>query len=156
MRRRASRSCLFVSLSLLLFASVALILALASVVEVEVSPTATLSMAASAALPKVMKAVFAEEKKCVAKEVPLPVPADGEVLIEVYATCLNRADTIIRKGLYPGPKDAAPKPLGLEAAGIVAALPAGGSKRGFKVGDRVMALLSAGGYAEFVAADESR
>ena len=61
---------------------------------------------------------------------------------------------IVRKGLYPGPKDAAPKPLGLEAAGVVAALPAGGSKRGFKVGDRVMTLLSSGGYAEYVAADE--
>ena len=68
-------------------------------------------MAATAtALPKAMKAVFAEDKKCVTKMVDVPVPAEGEVLIQVYATCLNRADTIsmlipTRASLRPSPHE---------------------------------------------------
>ncbi len=78
-----------------------------------------------------------------------PVPADEEVLIEVYASAVNRADLMQRRGHYPPPPGASPI-LGLECAGVVAAC--GRAVTGFAPGDRVMALLSGGGYAELACA----
>lgn len=84
-------------------------------------------------------------------ELPAPVPGEGEVLIDVAATALNRADLLQRRGLYPPPPGASDI-LGLECAGVVSALGPGVSS--VKVGDRVMALLAGGGYAEQVSVPE--
>ncbi len=81
-------------------------------------------------------------------EVPDPVPAEGEVLIDVAAAGLNRADLLQRQGMYP-PPPGEPEYPGLECAGTIAALGAG--VVGWQVGDQVCALLSGGGYAERVA-----
>ena len=80
--------------------------------------------------------------------VPDPEPAEGEVLLDVTATAVNRADLMQRQGFYPPPPGASPYP-GLECSGRVAALGAGVT--GWQVGDEVCALLSGGGYAERVA-----
>ncbi|XP_076466810.1 quinone oxidoreductase PIG3-like [Babylonia areolata] len=87
-------------------------------------------------------------------QVPMPVPQPGEVLIKVKATAINRADTLQRKGLYPPPPGASPI-LGLEAAGVVVRLGPECSDR-WSVGDRVMALLTGGGNAEYVACPEGQ
>jgi putative PIG3 family NAD(P)H quinone oxidoreductase len=81
-------------------------------------------------------------------EVPDPQPGPGEVLIDVTASAVNRADLLQRQGLYPPPPGAPPYP-GLECSGRVAA--AGPGVTGWRVGDEVCALLSGGGYAERVA-----
>jgi putative PIG3 family NAD(P)H quinone oxidoreductase len=85
------------------------------------------------------------------QDVPAPVLAAHEVLLEVRATALNRADLLQRRGLYPPPPGAS-EILGLECSGVVAALGPGASR--FAVGARVMALLAGGGYAEQVAVHE--
>jgi putative PIG3 family NAD(P)H quinone oxidoreductase len=82
------------------------------------------------------------------QEVPDPVPAPGEVLVDVAATAVNRADLMQRQGHYPPPPGAPPYP-GLECSGTIAALADGVT--GWQVGDEVCALLSGGGYAERVA-----
>ena len=74
-----------------------------------------------------------------------PRPKAGEVLIDVFAAGINRGDTLQRQGLYPPPPGASPI-IGLECAGRVAELGEGVSN--FACGDRVMALLPGGGYAE--------
>lgn len=81
-------------------------------------------------------------------EVEDPVPAPGEVVVDVAATALNRADTIQRIGLYPVPEGASPYP-GLEVSGRIGAL--GPGVTGWRVGDEVAALLTGGGYAQKVA-----
>ncbi|HXP19318.1 MAG TPA: NAD(P)H-quinone oxidoreductase [Streptosporangiaceae bacterium] len=81
-------------------------------------------------------------------EVPDPVPAAGEVLIDVVASGINRADLLQRQGLYPPPPGVPPYP-GLECSGRISAL--GEGVTGWQVGDEVCALLSGGGYAERVA-----
>jgi putative PIG3 family NAD(P)H quinone oxidoreductase len=81
-------------------------------------------------------------------EVPDPEPQDGEVVIEVVASAVNRADILQRQGFYPPPAGA-PEYPGLECSGRVAALGPGVS--GWSVGDAVCALLAGGGYAERVA-----
>jgi putative PIG3 family NAD(P)H quinone oxidoreductase len=81
-------------------------------------------------------------------ELPDPVPGPGEVLLRVRATAVNRADLLQRQGRYPPPPGAS-EVLGLEAAGEVAEL--GEGVAGWAPGDRAMALLSGGGYAELVA-----
>ena len=81
-------------------------------------------------------------------EVPDPVPSEGEVLVEVAAAAVNRADVLQRQGFYNPPPGASPYP-GLECSGRIAALGPGVS--GWSVGDEVCALLSGGGYAEKVA-----
>jgi putative PIG3 family NAD(P)H quinone oxidoreductase len=82
------------------------------------------------------------------EHVPDPVPGEGEVLVEVAASAVNRADVLQRQGFYDPPPGASPHP-GLECSGTIAAL--GPSVAGWRVGDRVCALLSGGGYAERVA-----
>ena len=81
-------------------------------------------------------------------EVSAPTPAAGEVLIEVVATAVNRADTLQRQGFYPPPPGASDT-IGLECSGRVAGL--GEGVTGWSVGDEVCALLAGGGYAELVA-----
>ncbi|MFF2504277.1 NAD(P)H-quinone oxidoreductase [Streptomyces sp. NPDC058067] len=80
-------------------------------------------------------------------EVADPVPGEGEVLVEVVAGAVNRADLLQRQGFYNPPPGATEVP-GLECSGRVAALGPGVS--GWSVGDEVCALLAGGGYAEKV------
>lgn len=82
------------------------------------------------------------------EEMPDAVPAPGEVLIDVVGAGLNRADSLQRQGRYHLPPDATDI-LGMEVSGTVAALGVGVTE--FAPGDRVMALLSSGGYATRVA-----
>ncbi|MGH3788677.1 MAG: NAD(P)H-quinone oxidoreductase [Pseudonocardiaceae bacterium] len=82
-------------------------------------------------------------------EQPDPRPSPGEVLIDVAATSVNRADLLQRQGRYAAPPGAS-EILGLECAGTVAEL--GDGVTGFAVGEQVCALLAGGGYAEQVAA----
>jgi putative PIG3 family NAD(P)H quinone oxidoreductase len=79
---------------------------------------------------------------------PMPVPGDGEVLIEVAAAGVNRPDVVQRLGLYP-PPPGAPSILGLEVSGTVVAVGEGAS---ISIGDRVCALLAGGGYAQYALA----
>ena len=80
---------------------------------------------------------------------PVPIPAANEVLIEVAAAGVNRPDVLQRKGGYPPPPGASDIP-GLEVAGTIVAAGAGANT--WKTGDRVCALVTGGGYAEYVAA----
>lgn len=80
-------------------------------------------------------------------EVPDPVPGEGEVLVEVVASAVNRADIMQRQGHYDPPPGASAYP-GLECSGRIAALGPGVS--GWSVGDEVCALLAGGGYAQKV------
>jgi putative PIG3 family NAD(P)H quinone oxidoreductase len=82
------------------------------------------------------------------RDVPDPEAAEGEVVIDVAATAINRADLLQRAGNYPPPPGASPYP-GMECSGRIASLGAGVS--GWQVGDEVCALLAGGGYAEKVA-----
>lgn len=81
-------------------------------------------------------------------DVPDPQPKAGEVLVDVAAAGVNRADLQQRIGVYPPPPGASEYP-GLEASGTVAAV--GSEVTGWSVGDQVCALLAGGGYAEKVA-----
>lgn len=81
------------------------------------------------------------------REVPEPRPGPGDVLIDVAASAVNRADVMQRQGLYDPPPGAPPYP-GLECSGVVAEV--GSDVEDFKPGDRVCALLAGGGYAERV------
>src|ERR1035438_3616570 len=80
-------------------------------------------------------------------EVPDPVPSAGEVLIDVTASGVNRADLLQRQGLYPPPPGAPPYP-GMECSGRIAAV--GTEVTEWKPGDEVCALMAGGGYAEMV------
>ncbi|PKV92738.1 putative PIG3 family NAD(P)H quinone oxidoreductase [Amycolatopsis echigonensis] len=81
-------------------------------------------------------------------EVPDPEPGPGEVLLDVTASAVNRADLLQRQGNYPPPPGASDI-LGLECSGTIAEL--GEGVEGWQVGDEVCALLAGGGYAERVA-----
>ena len=81
-------------------------------------------------------------------EVPDPQAGPGEVVLDVAATAVNRADVLQRQGRYPPPPGAPPYP-GLECAGSVAAV--GPAVSGWEVGQQACALLAGGGYAEKVA-----
>jgi NADPH2:quinone reductase len=83
---------------------------------------------------------------------PVPKPGAGEILVKVEAAGVNRPDVMQRQGLYP-PPPGAPDIPGLEIAGAVVALGEGVTR--WKIGDRVMALVIGGGYAEFCLAHES-
>ena len=80
-------------------------------------------------------------------EVPDPVPGPGEVVIDIAAGGVNRADLMQRQGLYPPPPGAPPYP-GLECSGRIRAV--GDGVTGWQPGDQVCALLAGGGYAEQV------
>ena len=100
-------------------------------------------------LPATMKAVLAVDNKCVTKDVPVPQPSAGQLIIKVVATAINRLDTLQRAGKSPVPKGVT-EVLGLEVAGVVAATNNSGT---FRVGDEVLALVPGGGYAEYVTVD---
>src|SRR3954451_15802925 len=98
-----------------------------------------------------MRAVVAPEpggpEALVLTDLPDPTPGPGEVVIEMTATAVNRADTMQRQGLYPPPPGASDV-LGLECSGVVAAV--GRDVEEWAPGDEVCALLAGGGYAEKV------
>ena len=82
-------------------------------------------------------------------EAPKPAPKEGEVLIKVVASSINRPDLVQREGKYPPPPGDS-EILGLEVAGTIAELGPGVS--GWRVGDRVITLVGGGGYAEYAVA----
>ncbi len=81
-------------------------------------------------------------------ELPDPEPGPGEVVLDVAAAGLNRADLLQRQGFYPPPPGAS-EVIGMECSGTIAAL--GDGVTGWSVGDQVCALLAGGGYASKVA-----
>jgi putative PIG3 family NAD(P)H quinone oxidoreductase len=87
------------------------------------------------------------------EEVPDPVCGPGEVVVDVVASAVNRADLLQRQGFYPPPPGASDV-LGLECSGIVSEV--GEGVTGWSVGDEVCALLAGGGYAERVAVPASQ
>lgn len=86
-------------------------------------------------------------------EVPDPEAGEGEVVVDVTAAAVNRADVSQRQGHYPPPPGASPYP-GLECSGVISAT--GPGVRDHRVGERVCALLAGGGYAERVAVPEGQ
>jgi len=95
-----------------------------------------------------MKAIVINKDRSLSyTDVPDPIIKNGEVLIEVYAAALNRADLLQREGNYP-PPPGCPEWPGLEVSGIVKEVAPDATK--WKIGDRVCALLGGGGYAEYV------
>lgn len=100
-----------------------------------------------------MKAMLVNEKQeLVLTEVEKPQPKCDEILIEIYAVALNRADLLQRKGAYPSPKGW-PAWMGLEVAGVIADMGETAKQNcTLKIGDKVCALLGGGGYAEYVCA----
>lgn len=104
-------------------------------------------------LPTSMKAVVIEGKGgpdvLQLRDVAVPAPGMGEVLIKVAAAGVNRPDVLQRQGNYPAPKGHSELP-GLEVAGIVAAR--GDGVEGIATGDAVLALTPGGGYAEYAVA----
>ena len=78
-------------------------------------------------------------------EIPSPNPTETQVLVDVHATALNRADLIQRRGGYPPPPGDS-EVLGLEIAGTISAM--GSAVKGVSKGDRVFGLVGGGGYAE--------
>ena len=86
-------------------------------------------------------------------ELPDPTPGPGEVVIDVAATAVNRADVLQRKGFYPPPPGAS-EVIGLECSGTVSAVGEGVTR--WHVGDEVCALLAGGGYAEKVLVPEGQ
>jgi NADPH2:quinone reductase len=109
-----------------------------------------------AALPTTMTAIGIKAaggpEMLVSEQRPAPVPGAGEILVKAAAAGVNRPDVMQRMGLYP-PPPGAPDIPGLEIAGEVAAL--GADVKRWKLGDRVMALVVGGGYAEYCIAHES-
>src|SRR5437763_3068845 len=101
-----------------------------------------------------MKAVAIQnpgpDYRLVLHEIPAPRPGAGEVLIKVSAAGLNNADLLQARGKYPPPPGASPI-LGMEVSGTIAEL--GEQVEDWRPGDRVCALLSGGGYAEYAVAD---
>jgi putative PIG3 family NAD(P)H quinone oxidoreductase len=98
-----------------------------------------------------MRAVIAPDPggpdALVLADLPDPTPGDGEVVIDMRATAVNRADTLQRQGFYPPPPGASDV-LGLECSGVISAV--GSGVEGWQAGDEVCALLASGGYGEKV------
>ncbi len=95
-----------------------------------------------------MRAVIIQNHQLIMEERPVPVPQENELLIEVHYAGLNRADLFQMQGSYAPPPDAPQDIPGLEVSGIVAE--AGDNVTRYQKGDEVCALLSGGGYAEYV------
>ncbi|RZL79039.1 MAG: NAD(P)H-quinone oxidoreductase [Rhodococcus sp. (in: high G+C Gram-positive bacteria)] len=96
---------------------------------------------------------FGDPEVMVWTEHPDPVPAAGEVVMDVAAAGVNRADINQRQGHYPPPAGAS-EILGLEVSGVISEV--GPAVTGWEIGDRACALLSGGGYAERVAVPASQ
>jgi putative PIG3 family NAD(P)H quinone oxidoreductase len=98
-----------------------------------------------------MRAVIAPDpggpEALVVADLPDPEPGPGEIVLDLAATAVNRADTLQRQGFYPPPPGAS-EVLGLECSGVVSAV--GPDVEGWSVGDQACALLAGGGYAEKV------
>ncbi|MBS2033387.1 NAD(P)H-quinone oxidoreductase [bacterium] len=99
-----------------------------------------------------MKAILIREGQLVWDDTPTPEPQEGEVLLKVRATAVNRADLSQRSGRYPPPPGAS-EILGLECSGVIQKLGPGVTDR--EIGQEVCALLAGGGYAEYVAVPAS-
>ena len=98
-----------------------------------------------------MKACLVDNKKMVWLEVDEPNIQTNEVLVEIYATALNRADLLQKQGTYPSPAGWPSWP-GLELSGVIVAMGETAQKESkFKVGDKVCALVGGGAYAEKIA-----
>lgn len=93
-----------------------------------------------------MRAIEINHSELQLTERPIPHPSASEVLVKVSATGINRPDIVQRKGLYPPPPGASDIP-GLEIAGIVTKV--GNKSSIIKEGDKVCALVTGGGYAEY-------
>lgn len=93
-----------------------------------------------------MRAIEVQSGKLSPVERPVPKPKAGQALVKVIAAGVNRPDVMQRKGLYPPPPDASGIP-GLEIAGITVAL--GDNCNDLAIGDKVCALVTGGGYAEY-------
>ncbi|MFC2953585.1 NAD(P)H-quinone oxidoreductase [Marinicaulis aureus] len=106
------------------------------------------------ALPATMQAIeiseFGGPEVLKLTERPVPRPEGNEVLIRITAAGVNRPEVLQRKGMYPPPPGASDLP-GLECAGVVAAV--GPDVKDWKPGERVCALLTGGGYAQYAIAD---
>ncbi|MBF0276144.1 MAG: NAD(P)H-quinone oxidoreductase [SAR324 cluster bacterium] len=102
-----------------------------------------------------MKAVLVKEpggpEQLYLGETPMPELNENEIRVKVHASAINRADTLQRRGHYPVPAGSS-SVIGLEMAGEVEA--AGEQVKKWKAGDRVFALLSGGGYAEYAVIHE--
>jgi putative PIG3 family NAD(P)H quinone oxidoreductase len=94
-----------------------------------------------------MRAIVVREGSLVIGEAPSPPLGADDLRIAVRATAVNRADLLQREGRYPPPSGASPI-LGLECSGVISEL--GSNLVGWNIGERVMALLPGGGYAEEV------
>lgn len=107
-------------------------------------------------LPKKMTAIKISEKGgpdvLVAETLDIPQPSENQILIKVSAAGINRPDILQRKGLYPAPKGHNELP-GLEVSGEIVAV--GSNVSRFQNGQRVMALVNGGGYAEYCLSDEA-
>ena len=99
-----------------------------------------------------MKAILVNDDRSLRwDDVPNPVIKSEEVLVEIHAAALNRADLMQREGDYP-PPPGCPDWMGLEIAGVIVEMgEEAKAKSNWKVGDKVCALLGGGGYAEYVA-----
>ena len=99
-----------------------------------------------------MKAMLVgENKNLLWTDVAEPMMGENDVLIEIHAVALNRADILQKNGAYPSPKGW-PEWMGLELAGVITDMGSGAKeKSSFKIGDKVCALVGGGGYAERIA-----
>lgn len=99
-----------------------------------------------------MKAILVNDDKSLRwDDVETPVIKAEEVLVEIHAAALNRADLMQREGDYP-PPPGCPEWMGLEIAGVIVDMgEEAKAKSDWKIGDKVCALLGGGGYAEYVA-----
>jgi len=98
-----------------------------------------------------MKAILVNDDRSLSWDnVPDPIIKPDEVLVEIHAAALNRADLMQREGDYP-PPPGCPEWMGLEIAGVIIEIgEEAKTKSNWKIGDKVCALLGGGGYAEYV------
>lgn len=99
-----------------------------------------------------MKAILVNDDRSLRWDnVPDPVIKSDEVLVQIHAAALNRADLMQREGDYP-PPPGCPEWMGLEISGVIVEMGDDAkSKSNWKIGDKVCALLGGGGYAQYVA-----
>lgn len=99
-----------------------------------------------------MKAILVNDDRSLRWDfVPDPIIKDDEVLVEIHAAAINRADLMQREGDYP-PPPGCPEWMGLEIAGVIVKMGDEAEKKSdFSIGDKVCALLGGGGYAEYAA-----
>ncbi len=97
-------------------------------------------------MPDKMRAIEIQSGRLAITERPVPIPKPGQVLVKVMAAGVNQSDIMQRKGTYPAPPGASDIP-GLEIAGDVFAL--GDDSGKLAIGDKVCALVTGGGYAEY-------